>query len=97
MIALASRQIKVHEVNYMNYDLELGVVLFSLKIWSYYFYGTKCTIFTDQKTLWHIFDKKEFKMIQRRWVKLLNDYGCENRYHNVVAYAFSCKEHVKPQ
>nr|GFC77767.1 putative reverse transcriptase domain-containing protein [Tanacetum cinerariifolium] len=31
-IAYVSRQLKVHEKNYTTYDLELGVVLFALKI-----------------------------------------------------------------
>nr|GFD17452.1 putative reverse transcriptase domain-containing protein [Tanacetum cinerariifolium] len=32
VIAYASRQLKVHEKNYMTHDLELGVVVFALKI-----------------------------------------------------------------
>nr|GEV74046.1 hypothetical protein [Tanacetum cinerariifolium] len=33
VIAYASRQLKVHEKNYTTHDLELGAVLFALKIW----------------------------------------------------------------
>ncbi|GKD18040.1 putative reverse transcriptase domain-containing protein [Tanacetum coccineum] len=43
VIAYASRQLKIHEKNYTTYDLELGVVVFALKIWRHYLYGTKCT------------------------------------------------------
>nr|GFC26150.1 putative reverse transcriptase domain-containing protein [Tanacetum cinerariifolium] len=32
VIAYASRQLKIHENNYMTHDLELGVVVFALKI-----------------------------------------------------------------
>ncbi|GKG03360.1 putative reverse transcriptase domain-containing protein, partial [Tanacetum coccineum] len=32
VIAYASRQIKVHEKNYTTHDLELGVVVFALKM-----------------------------------------------------------------
>ncbi|KAI3755106.1 hypothetical protein L1987_54900 [Smallanthus sonchifolius] len=42
VIAYASRQLKIHEKNYMTHDLELGVVVFALKIWRHYLYGTKC-------------------------------------------------------
>nr|GEX53931.1 putative reverse transcriptase domain-containing protein [Tanacetum cinerariifolium] len=42
-IAYASRQLKVHEKNYTTHDLELGSVVFALKIWRHYLYGTKCT------------------------------------------------------
>ncbi|GJZ32433.1 putative reverse transcriptase domain-containing protein [Tanacetum coccineum] len=37
----ASRQLKVHEKNYTTHDLELGVVVFALKMWRHYLYGTK--------------------------------------------------------
>ncbi|KAL4583755.1 hypothetical protein LXL04_008338 [Taraxacum kok-saghyz] len=101
VIAYASRQLKVNEVNYTTHDLELGAVIFALKIWRHYLYGTKSTIFTDHKSLQHIFDQKELNMRQRRWIELLNDYECEIRYHpgkaNVVADALSRKETVKPR
>ncbi|KAD2394101.1 hypothetical protein E3N88_41078 [Mikania micrantha] len=41
VIAYASRQLKVHEKNYTTHDLELGAVIFALKIWRHYLYGTK--------------------------------------------------------
>ncbi|KAI3724789.1 hypothetical protein L1987_64555 [Smallanthus sonchifolius] len=100
VIAYASRQLKIHERNYTTHDLELGAVVFALKIWRHYLYGTKCTIYTDHKSLQHIFEQKELNMRQRRWVELLNDYDCVIRYHpgkaNVVADALSRKE-TKPK
>ncbi|KAI3821589.1 hypothetical protein L1987_09158 [Smallanthus sonchifolius] len=96
VIAYASRQLKIHEKNYTTHDLELGTVVFALKIWRHYLYGTKCTIYTDHKSLQHIFEQKELNMRHRRWVELLNDYDCAIRYHpgkaNVVADALSRKE-----
>ncbi|GJW48278.1 putative reverse transcriptase domain-containing protein [Tanacetum coccineum] len=41
VIVYASRQLKIHENNYTTHDLELGAVVFALKIWRYYLYGTK--------------------------------------------------------
>ena len=61
VIAYASRQLKIHEVNYTTHDLELGAVVFALKIWRHYLYGTKCTIFTDHKSLQHILKSKGIK------------------------------------
>ncbi|KAI3776586.1 hypothetical protein L1987_46372 [Smallanthus sonchifolius] len=81
VIAYASRQLKIHEKNYTTHDLELGTVVFALKIWRHYLYGMKCMVFTDHKSLQHIFNQKELSMGQRRWVELLNDYDCEIRYH----------------
>ncbi|GJS14933.1 putative reverse transcriptase domain-containing protein [Tanacetum coccineum] len=81
VIAYASRQLKIHEKNYTTHDLELGVVVFALKIWRHYLYGTKSVIYTDHKSLQHIFDQKELNMRQRRWIKLFSDYDCEIHYH----------------
>ncbi|GJY47060.1 putative reverse transcriptase domain-containing protein, partial [Tanacetum coccineum] len=70
VIAYASRQLKIHEKNYTTHDLELGAVVFALKIWRHYLYGTKRTVFTDHKSLQHILDQKELNMRQRRWLEL---------------------------
>ncbi|GKA57435.1 putative reverse transcriptase domain-containing protein [Tanacetum coccineum] len=100
VIAYASRQLKPHEENYTTHDLELGAVVFALKIWRHYLYGTKCTVFTDHKSLQHILDQKELNMRQRRWLELLADYDCEICYHpgkaNVVADSLSRKERIRP-
>ncbi|GKB85477.1 putative reverse transcriptase domain-containing protein, partial [Tanacetum coccineum] len=100
VIAYASRQLKIHEKNYTTHDLELGAVVFALKIWRHYLYGTKCVVFTDHKSLQHIRDQKDLNMRQHRWIELLSDYDCEIRYHpgkaNVVADALSRKEISKP-
>ncbi|GJW84875.1 putative reverse transcriptase domain-containing protein, partial [Tanacetum coccineum] len=100
VIAYASRQLKIHEKNYTTHDLELGVGVFALNMWRHYFYGTKCVVFTDHKSLQHILDQKELNKRQRRWLELLSDYDCELRYHpgkaNVVADALSRKSRPKP-
>ncbi|GKD61136.1 putative reverse transcriptase domain-containing protein [Tanacetum coccineum] len=100
VIAYASRQLKVHEKNYTTHDLELGSVVFALKIWRHYLYGTRCTVFIDHKSIQHILDQKELNMRQRRWLELLSDYDCDIRYHpgkaNIVADVLSRKERIEP-
>ncbi|GKE52152.1 putative reverse transcriptase domain-containing protein, partial [Tanacetum coccineum] len=100
VIAYASRELKIHEKNYTTHDLELGAVVFALKMWRHYLYGLKSTLFTDHKSLQHILDQKELSMRQRRWLELLSDYDCEICYHprkaNLVTDALSRKERVKP-
>ncbi|GJV72249.1 putative reverse transcriptase domain-containing protein [Tanacetum coccineum] len=44
VIAYVSRQLKIHEKNYTTHDLDLSEVVFALKIWRHYLYGTKCTL-----------------------------------------------------
>ncbi|GJT01854.1 putative reverse transcriptase domain-containing protein [Tanacetum coccineum] len=100
VIAYASRKLKPHEENYTTHDLELGAVVFGVKIWRHYLYGTKCMVFTDHKSLQHILNKKELNMRQRRWLELIADYDCKIRYHpgkaNVVADTLSQKKQIKP-
>nr|GEY09738.1 putative reverse transcriptase domain-containing protein [Tanacetum cinerariifolium] len=100
VISYASSQLKIHEKNYTTHDLELGAVVFALKIWRHYLYGTKCTVFTDHKSLQHILDQKELNMRQQRWLELFSDYDCDIRYHpgkeNVVDDALSRKEQEPP-
>ncbi|GJW76541.1 putative reverse transcriptase domain-containing protein [Tanacetum coccineum] len=101
VIAYVSRQLKIHEINYTTYDLEQGAVVFALKTWRHYLYRTRSVIYTDHKSLQHIFSQKELNMRQHRWIELFSDYDCEIRYHpgkaNVVADALSRKERVKPK
>nr|GEU92537.1 putative reverse transcriptase domain-containing protein [Tanacetum cinerariifolium] len=101
VIAYASRQLKIHEKNYTTHDLELRAVVFALKTWRCYLYGTKSVIYTDHNSLQHIFDQKDLNMRQRRWIELFSDYECEIRYHpskaHVVADALFRKERVKPR
>ncbi|GJS46593.1 putative reverse transcriptase domain-containing protein [Tanacetum coccineum] len=90
--------LKVKDTDVASYTL----LVFALKLWRHYLYGTKCTVFTDHKSLQHILDQKELNMRQRRWLELLSDYDCEIRYHpgkaNVVADALSPQiEAQKPE
>ena len=95
MIAYASRQLKPHEMRYPNHDLDLGAVVFALKIWRRYLYGVWCTIYTDHKSLKYLIDQPNLNMRQKRWLDVVKDYDCEILYHpgkaNVVANALSLR------
>ena len=47
VVAYASRQLKKHEHNYPTHDLEVVVMIFTLKTWRHYQYGVTYAIFTD--------------------------------------------------
>ena len=93
IIAYASRQLKVHERNYLTHDLELIAVVFALKQWRHYLYGVKCEVYTDHRSLQYVFTQKDLNLRQRRWMELLKDYDITILYHpgkeNVVADALS--------
>jgi hypothetical protein len=95
VVAYASRQLRTHERNYPTHDLELAAVVFALKIWRHYLYGSRFEVFSDHKSLKYLFDQKELNMRQRRWLELLKDYDFSLNYHpgkaNVVADALSRK------
>ncbi|GKB25267.1 putative reverse transcriptase domain-containing protein, partial [Tanacetum coccineum] len=100
VITYAFRQLNIHEKNYTIHDLELGAVVFTLKMWLHYLSGTKYVVFTDHKSMQHTLNQKKLNMRQRRWLELLSDYDYEIHYHprkaNVVADALSRKERIKP-
>ena len=58
VVAYASRQLKVHERNYPTHDLELAAVVFVLKLWRHYLYGSRFEVFSDHKSLRYLFDQK---------------------------------------
>jgi len=96
VVAYASRQLKVHEKNYLTHDLELAAIVFALKSWRHYLYGSQFWVFSDHKSLKYLFDQKELNMRHRRWMEYLKDYDFELFYHlgkaNVVVDALSRKK-----
>ncbi|GJV02887.1 putative reverse transcriptase domain-containing protein [Tanacetum coccineum] len=69
-------------VYYDAFEIGLGCVLMQ---------RDKSVIYTDHKSLQHIFSQKELNMRQRRWIELFSDYDYEIHYHhgkaNLVADA----------
>nr|GEW22686.1 putative reverse transcriptase domain-containing protein [Tanacetum cinerariifolium] len=82
----ASHQLKVHEKNYTTHDIELGALVFALKMWRHYLYGTKYVVFTEHKSLQHILDQKELNMRQRLNLpkKILNAQPKARKEENYV-------------
>ena len=56
------------------HHLELEVVVFVLKIWSQYLFGSRFEVFIDHKSLKYTFYQKELNMRQKRCLEFLNNY-----------------------
>ncbi|KAG8498857.1 hypothetical protein CXB51_005229 [Gossypium anomalum] len=95
LIAYALRQLKPHEKNYPKHDLELAIIVFTLKIWRHHLFGEKCHIFIDHKSLKYFMTQKDLILRKRRWLKLLKGYELLIEYHpgkaNIVIDALSKK------
>ncbi|XP_070046524.1 uncharacterized protein [Nicotiana tomentosiformis] len=95
VIAYASRQLKLHEKNYPIHDLELATIGHALKIWRHYLKGLLCAVYTDHRSLQHLFKQKDLNLWQWRWLEFLKNYDINILYHlrkaNMVADALSRK------
>ena len=82
---------KKHEQSYPTHDLELAMVVFSLKLWRNYLYSESFEVFSDHKILEYIFSQKDLNARQRRWMEELEDFNFTLQYHpgkaNVVVDA----------
>ncbi|WMV45421.1 hypothetical protein MTR67_038806, partial [Solanum verrucosum] len=81
VIAYSSRQLKVHEKNYPTHDLELGAIVFSLKIWRHCLYCVYVDVFIDHKSLQYVFTQKDLNLHQWRCLEFLKDYDMNVLYH----------------
>nr|GFA41886.1 putative reverse transcriptase domain-containing protein [Tanacetum cinerariifolium] len=62
VIAYASRQLKIHEKNYTTHDLELGAVVFTLKMWRHYLYRTSAEDLKRKSMGFQVGDKVMLKV-----------------------------------
>nr|GFA31881.1 reverse transcriptase domain-containing protein [Tanacetum cinerariifolium] len=85
VISYASRQLKIHEKKYMTHDLELGAVVFVLKIWRHYLYGTKWSSSPIcQEEGWIVLDVHRLPRIKQTNVKGLRGRYPKNSIQNSV-------------
>ncbi|XP_052111589.1 uncharacterized protein LOC127742948 [Arachis duranensis] len=71
VVAYASRQLRLHEMNDPTHDLELVAIVFALKIWRHYLYGVKFHIFSDHKRKANVVaDALSRKSLYAAWMML---------------------------
>jgi hypothetical protein len=98
VIAYASSKLKKHEELYTNHDLELAVVMLSLKIWRHYLVGRNFELKTDHQSLKHIFTQRDMNAKKRRWSDFMSEYDFGISYikgeENVVVDALSRRPRI---
>lgn len=62
VVSYALRHLNVHVRHYPTHDLELEIVVFMLKLWRHYLYGSRFEEFSDHKRMKYLFHKKELNM-----------------------------------
>jgi len=81
VIAYASQQLKLHERNYLTYDLELAAVVFALTVLETLPIQAHCEIFTDHHSLKYLFSQKDLNLRKTRRLEFLKDYDINLHYH----------------
>jgi hypothetical protein len=97
VISYSSRQLRHLEEHYPTHDLELAVVVMTLRMWHHYLLRNVVHIYTDHNSFKYIFTQPDLNMRQRRWLELIKYYELKVHYHprkpNVVVDALSHKAH----
>lgn len=89
VISYTYMQLKEHEKNYPNHDLELVIVVHAMKIRRHYLYDTMYKLFSYHKSLQYLFSQKELNLRQRWYIELFKDYKCDIAYHHGKANVVS--------
>lgn len=80
VVVYASRQLKIHERNYLIHDLELAVIVLVLKVLRHCLYDLRFEVSSDHKSVKRLFNQKELNMRQRRLLEFRKDYNFRLSY-----------------
>jgi hypothetical protein len=93
VVCYESRKLNEHEVNYVIHDLELAIIVHTLKMWRHYLLGRKFVLMTDHCGLLYLFDQPKLNARQARWMAFLSEFDFEIKHikgkENKVADALS--------
>ena len=77
LVCFASRVLNPAELNYAAHDLELLVIVDTIKAWRYYLHGRKLTVCTDHHPLKHLESQEHLSTRQVSWLERLSQYDFE--------------------
>ena len=77
VVCYISHKFKEHKQNYAVHDLELEVVVHSLKIWCHYLLGKKFLLLTDNTCVNNLFTHHVLNARQARWMAFLSEFDFE--------------------
>jgi hypothetical protein len=80
VICYESRKLNEHEINYVTRDLELVVIVHSLKMSRHYFLGRRFLIMIENCGLRRLFDQPKLNARKSRWMDLLSEFDFEIKH-----------------
>jgi hypothetical protein len=93
VICYTSRKSNEHQINYVNYDLELAATVHALKMWRHYLLGRIFVLMTYHCGLRHLFDQPKLNARKPSWMAILREFDFEIKHikgkENRVADALS--------
>ena len=83
VICFESRKLKEHERLYAPHDLELEVIVYTLKKWRHYIMGKRFELRTYHHGLKYLFDQPILNARQRKWLEFLCEYDFDIKHVKV--------------
>jgi len=93
-----SHKLNEHEENFLMHDIELAMIIHTLKMSRHYLLGRRFVLMSDHIGLRYLFDQSNMNVRKARWLSTINELDFEIRYikgkKNRVENALSRRVHV---
>ena len=97
VICYESKKLKEHENNYATHDLELVVIVHTLKKWRHYLMGRRFELRKNHNGMKYLFDQSTLNARKIRWLEFLCEYNFDIKHikgkENKVVDALSRRVH----
>jgi hypothetical protein len=97
VISYESRNLRDHERNYANHDLELEAIVHAMRKWRHCLMGKRFELRTNHNGMKYLLDHPNLNARQRRWLEFLSEYDFDIKHikgkENKVVDALNRKVH----